>query len=176
MVHYDPTHLNAVQQPPPVCPKCGSHRTEIVGISDGGQIVLRCNGCGERSVVSLHPGHHGEHEPTPADAVGVELDAMRTVAGALAALDDFDARCRVLRWAAERFGDPASPGPPTTVARASRDADDGSLPIDGVGLMGEHTPEPVAAAPGERERGSIGSMLRGFVTNFQRLAFEWQET
>lgn len=53
MVHYNPEwHL--VQTPPPVCPKCGSHRTQVVGRSDDGRmIVLRCNSCGERSRVEL---------------------------------------------------------------------------------------------------------------------------
>ncbi len=53
MVHYNPS-LHAAQIPPPVCPKCGSHRTVIVGRSgDGERIVLRCNACGERSEVSI---------------------------------------------------------------------------------------------------------------------------
>jgi hypothetical protein len=49
MVHYG-TSLNLAQTPPPICPKCGSHRTEIVGRSpDGETIDLRCNACGERT-------------------------------------------------------------------------------------------------------------------------------
>jgi len=53
MVHYDPTRA-AAQTPPPICPKCGSHRTEIVGRTDNGAtLVLRCNACGERSRVSV---------------------------------------------------------------------------------------------------------------------------
>lgn len=53
MVHYDPPLLT-VQIPPPTCPKCGSHRTEIVGRSDNGAtVVLRCNTCGERSRVTI---------------------------------------------------------------------------------------------------------------------------
>ena len=52
MVHYDPT-LRAAQTPPPICPKCGSHRTEIVGQSSNGDtVVLRCQACGERSRIS----------------------------------------------------------------------------------------------------------------------------
>jgi transcription elongation factor Elf1 len=51
MVHYAPT-LTAVHRPPPICPKCGSHRTQVVGLSDNGQtVVIRCNACGERSEV-----------------------------------------------------------------------------------------------------------------------------
>jgi uncharacterized Zn finger protein len=53
MVHYD--SIGAVAQThPPTCPKCGSHRTEIVGRTDNGAtLVLRCNACGERSRVSV---------------------------------------------------------------------------------------------------------------------------
>ncbi|MBI3400702.1 MAG: hypothetical protein HY048_04715 [Acidobacteria bacterium] len=33
-----------------MCPKCGSHRTEVVGRSnDLKTITVRCNACGERS-------------------------------------------------------------------------------------------------------------------------------
>jgi Transcription factor S-II (TFIIS) len=53
MVHYDPPMYVAAQIPPPVCPRCGSHRTVIVGRSDNGEtIVLRCNACGARSEVA----------------------------------------------------------------------------------------------------------------------------
>ena len=32
---------------PPVCPKCGSHRTEVIGNTDGGdKRMVRCNACG----------------------------------------------------------------------------------------------------------------------------------
>ena len=51
MVHYGPKR-NAIQMRPPTCPKCGSHRTEIVGRSNDSQIiVVRCNSCGERTPV-----------------------------------------------------------------------------------------------------------------------------
>ena len=62
MVHYNPT-LQAIPTPPPICPKCGSHRTEIVGLSEDGQtVVVRCNACGERSPVKM--------APTTTEAVG----------------------------------------------------------------------------------------------------------
>ena len=54
MVPYKPTTL--IQNPPPICPKCGSHRTEIVGFSnDRLTIVIRCNACGERSKIEATP-------------------------------------------------------------------------------------------------------------------------
>ena len=53
MVHYDRPPLRVAQTPPPICPKCGSHRTEIIGRSrDGVTVDLRCNACGARSQVS----------------------------------------------------------------------------------------------------------------------------
>lgn len=62
MVHYNPP-LNAAQTPPPICPKCGSHRTEIVGRSSTGEtIILRCLACGERSRVTSNAA------PPPADS------------------------------------------------------------------------------------------------------------
>ena len=52
MVHYQPD-LSTLPHPPQTCPKCGSHRTQIVGISNEGRIlVLRCNACGARSEVT----------------------------------------------------------------------------------------------------------------------------
>jgi hypothetical protein len=52
MVHYEAPKFLA-QIPPPICPKCGSHRTEIVGRSDKGDtVILRCNACGERSHIA----------------------------------------------------------------------------------------------------------------------------
>ena len=52
MVHYQPG-LSTLPYPPQTCPKCGSHRTQIVGISNEGRtLVLRCNACGARSEVA----------------------------------------------------------------------------------------------------------------------------
>jgi hypothetical protein len=37
---------------PPICPKCGSHRTQIVGrLEDGKTLILRCNACGALSTL-----------------------------------------------------------------------------------------------------------------------------
>jgi uncharacterized Zn finger protein len=53
MVHYERT-LRVAQTPPPICPKCGSHRTEIVERLPNGETgVVRCNACGERSRIPL---------------------------------------------------------------------------------------------------------------------------
>jgi uncharacterized Zn finger protein len=62
MVHYNP-FLFLAQTLPPVCPKCGSHRTEIVGRSgDGATVVLRCNACGDRSSVNLSDGNRRDEK------------------------------------------------------------------------------------------------------------------
>jgi uncharacterized Zn finger protein len=56
MVYYR-HRFQAAQLPPPVCPKCGSHRTQVVGRSDDARtIVLRCSACGERSTVVIDDG------------------------------------------------------------------------------------------------------------------------
>lgn len=92
MVHYDPAQ-QASPRPPRLCPKCGSHRTEIVGTSaDGAVLILRCNACGARSEVSSPAG----------DDLTAEADAMARIARVLSDLDDLASRERVLRWAIER--------------------------------------------------------------------------
>jgi transcription elongation factor Elf1 len=51
MVHYDPLHHRG-QVSPHICPKCGSHRTQVVGRSlDAKTATIRCASCGERSRV-----------------------------------------------------------------------------------------------------------------------------
>lgn len=51
MVHYNPSpRYVAAQRPSPLCPKCGSHRTEIIGLSkDQKTTFLRCAACGAHS-------------------------------------------------------------------------------------------------------------------------------
>jgi transcription elongation factor Elf1 len=52
MVHYAPRQ-HSRHLPPPTCPKCGSHRTEIVSqSSETLTVIVRCNSCGERSPVN----------------------------------------------------------------------------------------------------------------------------
>ena len=51
MVHYGQDCF-PVQPLPPTCPKCGSHRTQVVGRSnDSRTVIIRCSACGERSSV-----------------------------------------------------------------------------------------------------------------------------
>ena len=45
-------YLLAAQRPPPGCPKCGNHRTQVVDRSDAAKtLIVRCNACGVRSTV-----------------------------------------------------------------------------------------------------------------------------
>ena len=99
MVHYDPdTNQAAPPVLPPVCPKCGSHRTEVLGRSNDGKLIaLRCNACGERSEVAP------DNDRAGGDAVAAELEAILAVGKALTRLDDAAGRKRVLHWALERF-------------------------------------------------------------------------
>ena len=56
MVHFR-DGFGALRRPeaPPVCPKCGSHRTEIIGKADANKNIVRCNACGTIS----HTGNAG---------------------------------------------------------------------------------------------------------------------
>jgi len=40
--------VEAIKRPdaPPVCPKCGSHRTEVIGKTEADKNIVRCNVCG----------------------------------------------------------------------------------------------------------------------------------
>jgi transcription elongation factor Elf1 len=68
MVHYGPPQ-QTVQRPSPVCPKCGSHRTQVVGRSnDLKTITIRCAACGERTTVEV--GQGSKTEPAMAGANG----------------------------------------------------------------------------------------------------------
>jgi uncharacterized Zn finger protein len=45
--------MGAAQNRPPLCPKCGSHKTEVVGRSNDLSVLhVRCTACGTRSEVS----------------------------------------------------------------------------------------------------------------------------
>jgi hypothetical protein len=99
MVHYAPDAPPAAHTPPPVCPKCGSHRTQIVGSSEGGVLTIRCNSCGERSTISV-----GARETVPSgDDVATDLAVMRGVGQPLGRLPDAESRTRVLRWTTDQL-------------------------------------------------------------------------
>lgn len=62
MVHYDPPSLDAFA-PPQLCPKCGSHRTEVIGRSEDGTVItVRCNACGATSQVDVDSRNNDDVE------------------------------------------------------------------------------------------------------------------
>src|SRR5262249_3523610 len=133
MVHYNPR--SAAQQRPPRCPKCGSHKTEIVGKSQDMKIIyLRCAAFAVRSVepysnetyaVKMSESHDNE--------LAIELDALQAIGRALARVNDPKTRRRILQWANERFGE--MPSAPIHEERPAAAADP-SLTVDGVELFG----------------------------------------
>jgi transcription elongation factor Elf1 len=75
MVYHMTDGPKGLQRPPvpPVCPKCGSHRTQIVGIYDEASTInIRCGTCGEVSRVPA-PGADAKSDATAAAALP-ELD------------------------------------------------------------------------------------------------------
>jgi hypothetical protein len=74
MVYYD-AERHAAQTPPPVCPKCGSHRTKVVGRSDDGKTVtVRCGSCGEGSRINI--GDLGTRSSDPAVVESADADFL----------------------------------------------------------------------------------------------------
>src|SRR4030088_3199713 len=82
--------------PPPVCPQCGNHRTEVVDSTESPRrMMIRCNACGMHSVLR-GDGDGGTARNTDATGVadtgvGNELDVIRAISLALAHLPDADA-------------------------------------------------------------------------------------
>ncbi len=110
------------------------------------------------------------------DDLTIELDAMQTIARALATVHDPDARVRILRWAKARFGAAPDLAAAATLAGAA-DASTAAEPPasahlllpfgdDGVEAQVEAAPAPVGP--------SFEPMLRGSVTDFRALALQWQ--
>lgn len=190
MVHYDDASRSAnPQTASPLCPKCGSHRTEVIGATDVPRAdVVRCNACGERSVVPPEQQRQTAGRDEGAD-VTIELEVIQAVGRALTQLPDDEARRRVLRWindrfqpSAARFDDDTPAGPHPSV--------DSTLGIDGLSEFFERPGlEPIMHAEAldldlglglalepepEPEQPQLESLVRGFVNDFQRIALEWQ--
>jgi hypothetical protein len=116
----------------------------------------------------------------PADDDGAEeINVMRVVGRALAQLPDAQSRMRVLRWATERF----QVVPTASVLSSTPDplphSADQALSVDGMeGLFadaGDVVEVRKVAAPTRRavpER--LESLVEGFVSDFQRVAIQWQ--
>ena len=120
-----------------------------------------------------------------AEEVTAEIEAMRAIGAALRQLPDQAARARVLRWAAERFAVDASAAEPlmasaapmmTTSEGADRlrsSANDPTLAVESLydlfPQLERDQPQPTGDHVPHQE-----SIVREFVTDFQRLARDWQ--
>jgi hypothetical protein len=110
-----------------------------------------------------------------------ELDAMQTIAKALASVRDHDARLRIVRWTNERFAGAMPPAPDAASAARRTAAADPDLSVDGLDLFDDQaivdTPadEPIAAAPGTPSlQQPLDSLVRRFATDFRALVAQWQ--
>jgi hypothetical protein len=70
VVHYGPDRQTGGNLPQ-IYPKCGSHRTQIVGrLEDGKTLILRCNACGAFSTLLPNGGDADTFDSwMPADEV-----------------------------------------------------------------------------------------------------------
>ena len=126
----------------------------------------------ERAHVRMLPS------PEPkADDLGAEIAAMESVARAVSSLPEA-ARERVLRWAVERYqltallpqaqAAPHEATPASAPAPVSADRD---LTLEGMELFGQTHRSNPSTAP----QGGVESLVHDFVSEFQRVAKEWQE-
>ncbi len=79
MVYYMTDGPNNFRRPPvpPVCPKCGSHRTQIVGVhKDASTINIRCGHCGEVSTVPAPAADTKSKAGAPAELLEVEEEGV----------------------------------------------------------------------------------------------------
>jgi hypothetical protein len=186
MVHYGVGELQSASPTlPPLCPTCGSHRTEIVGRSkDGRSVTVRCRSCGERSAITLEPATAAVEIEATADR---EIEAMRAIAEALAQLSP-GSRARVLRWTRDRF-EMAATSDDASVAPAVA-ADDESLAVEDLytffttredndiddlcGLREIMPPAEEIAPPPPVAPVQAETTVHSFVADFKRLAEDWQ--
>ena len=177
------------QTPPPVCPQCGSHRTEVVDTTESPRrMMIRCNACGMHSVLR-GDGDTGAAKPkdvtsaatvSVSNEVSVELDVIQAISLALAHLPDAEAQRRVLRWINDRFpasrssGDsPSAPKAPTGRSANLESLSDLSLADlfeqPGFSPTASMHYEPIYPVQPPR-----GSLARGLAACLQGVALEWQ--
>lgn len=85
MVYYMTHNTVGVRLPPvpPVCPKCGSHRTQIIGtFGEANTLNIRCATCGEVSTVPVPQAESQRHTSTtePAEQFEEQLQQAIVVA------------------------------------------------------------------------------------------------
>jgi hypothetical protein len=171
------------------CPQCGGGRTEAIGrATTGDAIQILCSSCDRRSEVPV------DARAAEAADVTAELEAMITVARALARLPNRGGRQRVLNWALDRFTgepivvvsspSPAAPDPALTLpgdvelfGRASRGSLRASTTLDDpLDDLFEVLPPPVfddgdiAAAVAMRRERRLRAALSSFVAACRRLS------
>jgi hypothetical protein len=178
---------HAGQTPPPVCPQCGNHRTEVVDTTESPRrMMIRCNACGMHSVLQGDGDTGAAKTKNVAGAVkigvsndvSVELDVIEAVSLALAHLPDADAQRRVLRWINDRFpasrssGDgPSAPNRPTGRSANLESLADLSLAdlFEPPGFSPTMHYEPIYPVQPPRT-----SLARGLMARLQGVALEWQ--
>jgi hypothetical protein len=130
-------------------------------------------------------------DSAPLDPVRAEVGAMETIGAAMAPLSG-EARVRVLRWAAELFGNtPATPDVSVPGAAGAAGADlavsdlidffdakpaggnDLFDPAEGCTFGGVDTGKEKEPAK-VKEKEPVVSMIHGFVEDFKKLARDWE--
>jgi hypothetical protein len=185
----------AVQTPPPACPQCGNHRTEVVDATESPRrMMIRCSACGMHSVIRGDRDTGVPKTTTDGAAkaagaaadvavstdVSIELDVIQAVSLALAHLPDADAQRRVLRWINDRF--PASrstvDGPSAPKGPTGRNANLESLAdLSLADLFEAPAFSPTATMhyePIYPVQPARSSLARGLAACLQGVAFEWQ--
>src|SRR5689334_20675170 len=119
------------------------------------------------------------------DTLADELEAIAAIGRALANVPDPVARVRILRWAVDRFlpsegpatsaSTPASGSSATAPASSSTAAADQTLAVESLGeLFAPDAPAPPAVQQPPAGKQPVETLVRGFVSDFQRLVVEWQ--
>lgn len=163
MVHYDRPFSRTAQQPPRICPKCGSHRTEVVGISEDGRTLnVRCNACGARSTVPVEPEQAVTPELPEAQAETLSIEGVSEM---------FDE--------GSTLAEPDTDGLPDLFAQAGALAE---LDIEGVSEMFEEADDTSDDSdlavdflqPSACDDRPLASLVREFAADLRWVASAWQ--
>lgn len=173
MITYGPGDIRAAPNLPPVCPTCGSHRTEVTGTTEDGGLAVCSDLRGERPrvvVPLLAPGG------VDVDDVTAEFAVMRAVGNLLAQLPGAESRTRVLHWAADRFQSGRAAG-----SGSASSADSAVASTESFRLFMEPDQDAASsaefAAPSTRKVDDPGLTLDGFdpfaELSMAAVALEW---
>jgi hypothetical protein len=117
-----------------------------------------------------------------------EIAAMQAVGSALSALDDAQARLRVLRWALERFQialgkvSPGAAAPVPVAAPAAASESDPDLDVEGIVEMFDASATAgnghrrSAQSEPEVDTPELDTLVEGFAADFRRLTSDLQQT